>query len=137
MTDTGTTFESATLCIPSNFGSIGPAPFGDRWERIQVRSVTVKRVEYAQYDNALEVTFRKKGGRHIYQLTSPNERAVVIDGWKHGHGLLDDPTETRATQGGVTEITGKRRGISAEWAGDFEQWLAESGAKIRFDSSRA
>lgn len=105
--------------------------------KTECRSLKVDVRPYAQYQNAVVVTFVKKGARRECQIVQTSNPDVVV---LAGHGQME-PDGAFKTDGpahrGVTIERAKHRSGDTRWQGDFSAklaaYVAETGAKIVAD----
>lgn len=128
---TTTTFAKATLFTRHEmFGNI---------IKLEVKDLVIETgVKYAQYDNAVKVTFVPKGkrSRRGMMLTYKPD-LIVLEGW--GHSIEPDGfmNPVGIVEGPVTVTRSRYSSHDAGWQRDFEaklnKYLAEKGLTIAAD----
>lgn len=114
--------------------------FGMGYRKVEVRKLATEFRQWAQYSNALQVAFVKKGGRQALSYVDSH-----FDGLKtlilEGHNHPDPPSmwaSTTVSADGTKFSTGKYRSCDPRWAGDFNNqintYIAETGAKVLIDA---
>ncbi len=106
--------------------------------RIEARSAEVECVQYAQYADAIEVRFVRKGARKLCGwVETDSPFLLILDG--HGHpdpaGIHEGGSVAKLF-GGVTMTGSKYSSHDAGWARDFEALIAphiEAGAVVLAD----
>jgi len=51
------------------------------WVSMNCVAKTILQVPYAQYNNALEITYKQKSGRSMLRRTIKNTKVLIFDGW--------------------------------------------------------
>ena len=112
------------------------------YSAIECREVTLRVTKYAQYDNAIEITFLKKGARKARRMMMTDHASlVVVDGYRAfvPDGIFGAAeTVTHADGGTVSVSKGRHSGFGAGWRTDFVQglaaWVSENpGRNVRID----
>lgn len=103
--------------------------------KTEARNLKVQIIPYAQYANAVEITFIPKGKRNERVITETTHAAtVVLAGW--GHALQPDGVYLPATKAetGAETARGRYRSCDSRWVSDFMSSLAAyasaTGAEI-------
>lgn len=93
-------------------------------QKVEVREVAAVRKPWAQYDGAVEVTFKKPRQRKARQLLgSYRPFIVVLDGW--GHPNPTDSYDWSKSSTGCTVGTSRYSSFSDGYLTDFDDLLAE------------
>jgi hypothetical protein len=102
--------------------------FGMAWHKYEISAWLIQRRPYAQYAQAVEVTFLPKGAQKMrrFMITDPN--VIVVSGWGHPASPTMWSEETKS--GEVTTTKSRHLSFSPEWKGEVEGMLKKSGAKI-------
>lgn len=108
---------------------------------VEARTASIERRAYAQYQNAIEVKFVKKGARKTrgFVLTY-RPHLLVLKG--HGHpkpaGLFDGGVSNTSQDGQVTTHAAKHRAFDGGYGQDFDAMIAQhietTGAEVLFDA---
>lgn len=97
----------ATIFMPGGFGA---------WIKILVNDLTVWKQPYAQYPDALHVSFRAKGKRkEMRHAFGYKPRLVVYSGWNvdlEPESMFGEPTDTPS---GASVSVGRRRSFDSGW----------------------
>ena len=119
--DTANTFRAAKATIAYQ-GAFS-------YSTMHVRDVECEAVEYAQYTNAVRVTFIKKGARKRTGMVLTYEPSMVII---DGHVEIDIPKTMGAEDASGCSMS---RGMSCDpmWAKEFDAALKASGHKVLKD----
>ena len=103
--------------------------------QIEASRAQVRRVAYAQYNTAVELTYRPKRARHDRQIMQTFQPTLVIlEGW--GHFQPDEYYTPGTVHEGqhCTVTQGAFRGCAGEWRSEFtamlDAYVAETGAKV-------
>lgn len=105
-------------------------------QKIECTKWDVRRVKYAQYNDAVRTTFVQKGKRKAYQKTDGYRPFVlVLEGW--GHLDPESGFTTIQAGSGVTASQSKYLAHSDGYAKDFNAQIAahieKTGAKVLAD----
>jgi hypothetical protein len=95
---------------------------------MQVRDVTVSLVKHAQYPSAIQVVFKKKGGRKRLSMTlGYSPVGAIVEGWDvPEYETFVSNTESTSVSGlSITTKTSKFLSASDEWAGDIDKYLED------------
>lgn len=109
------------------------------YAKLEVRSVEVDRIEYAQYANAVRVRLIAKGARKVRGFVQTYEPNVIVI---EGHGHPDAPGlfgEAKVSNG--VEVRESRRlmcdpGWDSEFREFIEAHLAASGGRVLYDATK-
>lgn len=108
--------------------------------KIEARDIMIETgVKYAQYDNAIRVTWTPKGARRARgTVLTYRPFCVALDGWGHldPDSMFGKATETET---GVLVSHGRHSACSGGWQSDFlvqlAVYLETSGASIAYDAA--
>lgn len=91
--------------------------FGMSIRKVEARNVRVEIRPYAQWANAVQITFTPKGARNARELTeTTHATAVILEGW--GHALSPDGVYAPGAD------RGRYRSCDSRWVSDFMNQLA-------------
>jgi len=92
-------YEALKDLKPGRYTIVGESEFGlGCWSR-QVTVVAIELKRYAQYDDAVQIRFKKKGGRSLLGMNIYGCKSVLVyEGWVEVN--IDPYGETKVSQGG-------------------------------------
>ncbi len=118
--------NKATLYLPDLCG----------FDRIEANDLAWYLAPYAQYRNAVHVSYVIRGKRKRKKYVFPKGDFVMLDGWEHPDppDRYGEPKKGK----GYTVLATRRFGGDPEWQHEFRAflkgYLAGSGAKVLWDS---
>lgn len=117
-------FEKATIYFRGGLGNV---------VALECRSVEIELISWAQYSQAVKITYVKKGARKPRSFVQSYAPSLVVVA---GHGRTQPPSPWKAavqTAPGVSVQAAKHSGCSPEWQNDFDAELAQADETILAD----
>jgi hypothetical protein len=106
------TLSKATIYSQGMFG----------YSSVEVNDLDVTLGKWAQYDNAVHLTYRKKRARsRVCQTLSYQPSGVVVEGW--GHPKFNNFGTPQVSESGTGFTQGLHMSCSPKWAGSLDAFL--------------